>query len=641
MELSIVSGTLNRLEHLKRMVASVRHSAGSLSYEIILVDGGSTDGTQDWARAQENVRLIEHGKRLGAQRAFNDGFAAAQGDYIVVMNDDARLVGDTLVRAYDYLNATPACGQVSFQNLSKTRAAYDGWEGYPYGQCCMTRAWLVHMAGGWGLDRENGGYYFYAGDTQMGCRVWELGYSVDRVPQCGVEDDVLKDETRATAETHPDTAIFKLAWTKRLPPRDQWRAAPDRWHLLSKAVRKELYTIRFKIVPRGAAPRKGMIDAFAKLGRAIQYDYADMDDERVFNLLRQEQPDLVLFQEQGQGALSPRLLPRLRDVCSATTFLNFNGDMRLPVQHEAVAFADACDAALVVSPDLFHFYKHPIFWTKTYEPEFVAVKRAKTPCQTIVFLGNLNTTYPGAAERLDLFSALRGAGLPLEIHGRNFDQALPPTDENHAQNADLYAGAALAISISNFNNLYGYSSDRLYFCLASGAPTLIKRFPGCVAHGLQDGVNCILFDTPGEAIEKASYYLEHVKEREAIGRAARKLVTTVHNWDERVASLLQMLQANTPVGDAGTQAYIAHHGLGKRGQYEYAQAARPTRVIAMPTGLETLTYVGSSSLKMPFYGEVTKTRYYASTFQSQIFVDARDVPSLLAMHDGGKAVFIK
>jgi glycosyltransferase involved in cell wall biosynthesis len=71
-EVSVVSGTFNRLVMLQKMVYSVRQSTAGLSYEIVLCDGGSTDGTLAWIKQQPDIRLIEHGELRGAIAAFND-----------------------------------------------------------------------------------------------------------------------------------------------------------------------------------------------------------------------------------------------------------------------------------------------------------------------------------------------------------------------------------------------------------------------------------------------------------------------------------------------------------------------------------------------------------------------------------------
>ena len=95
MKLSIVIGTLNRLRHLIKCIESVRQSCGNMDYEIIVVDGGSIDGTPQWASKQRLI-FIEQGAAYGAVYAFNAGFAAAEGEYVAALNDDCIVVGPTL-----------------------------------------------------------------------------------------------------------------------------------------------------------------------------------------------------------------------------------------------------------------------------------------------------------------------------------------------------------------------------------------------------------------------------------------------------------------------------------------------------------------------------------------------------------------
>ena len=56
---------------------------------MILVDNGSTDGSQDYVRAQyPAVRLIELGQNRGFTGACNAGYAAARGEFICLLNND-------------------------------------------------------------------------------------------------------------------------------------------------------------------------------------------------------------------------------------------------------------------------------------------------------------------------------------------------------------------------------------------------------------------------------------------------------------------------------------------------------------------------------------------------------------------------
>ena len=85
---SIVIATYDRLEPLKRCVDGVRANVG-IDCEIIVVGGGTGDGTSAWAGAQTDVRFIRETRREGATRAYNKGFRAAVGRYVMWLNDDS------------------------------------------------------------------------------------------------------------------------------------------------------------------------------------------------------------------------------------------------------------------------------------------------------------------------------------------------------------------------------------------------------------------------------------------------------------------------------------------------------------------------------------------------------------------------
>jgi GT2 family glycosyltransferase len=101
---SIVVPTFNRRDRLQRCLDKIGQNVAT-PHEVIVVDGGSTDGTREWLSQlqpkQENpplsplmkgggrVRVIFETRRAGAVAAFNKGFRAATGDYVMWLNDDA------------------------------------------------------------------------------------------------------------------------------------------------------------------------------------------------------------------------------------------------------------------------------------------------------------------------------------------------------------------------------------------------------------------------------------------------------------------------------------------------------------------------------------------------------------------------
>ena len=110
-DVSIVSGTYNRIESLKQLVNSIRQSIKyNLKYEIVLVDGGSTDGSIEWIKQQDDIRLIEHGELRGAIKAFNDGAYNAKGNYVILANDDIEFVNDSVWQAWLWMEKNPFCG---------------------------------------------------------------------------------------------------------------------------------------------------------------------------------------------------------------------------------------------------------------------------------------------------------------------------------------------------------------------------------------------------------------------------------------------------------------------------------------------------------------------------------------------------
>lgn len=90
--LSIVTGTLNRISYLPLLIKNTVEAHSSL--ELILVDGGSVDGTQKFIKnlGHDRIKFIEVGKRSTYPHYMNLGIRSASYDLICQWNDDVLMV---------------------------------------------------------------------------------------------------------------------------------------------------------------------------------------------------------------------------------------------------------------------------------------------------------------------------------------------------------------------------------------------------------------------------------------------------------------------------------------------------------------------------------------------------------------------
>lgn len=84
-------------------------------YEVIVVDGGSTDGTRDWLAQQRNVRVLDTPRGKGGQ--LNAGADAATGDTLLFLHADCSLprdAGDRIEQALTAEGVSGGCFCVRF-----------------------------------------------------------------------------------------------------------------------------------------------------------------------------------------------------------------------------------------------------------------------------------------------------------------------------------------------------------------------------------------------------------------------------------------------------------------------------------------------------------------------------------------------
>lgn len=90
--ISLITGTLNRLDNIKNLILNTVEKNKFL--ELVIVDGGSKDGTLEYIKETNNpnIKLIEYGKKSNYPHFMNLGIENSSNEFICQWNDDALLV---------------------------------------------------------------------------------------------------------------------------------------------------------------------------------------------------------------------------------------------------------------------------------------------------------------------------------------------------------------------------------------------------------------------------------------------------------------------------------------------------------------------------------------------------------------------
>jgi len=112
---SVIVVTFDNLAFSRLCVASLLANTEYPNWELIVVDNGSTDGTPEFLRGvagrHRNVRLVFNEENRGFGPANNQGLAIAEGEILVLLNNDTLVPGGWLSRLATHL-ADPRLGLV-------------------------------------------------------------------------------------------------------------------------------------------------------------------------------------------------------------------------------------------------------------------------------------------------------------------------------------------------------------------------------------------------------------------------------------------------------------------------------------------------------------------------------------------------
>jgi GT2 family glycosyltransferase len=204
---SVIVVNWNRQDLLRACLQSLQQQIFR-DFELIVVDNGSTDGSLELLRGAEfqHVRVIENAVNRGFCAANNQGIAAAQGQFVALLNNDAEAEPRWLGELLGAIDAKPGVGMAASKILTwedrgvidkaghliypdgqnrgrgtgePDRGQYDRIEeaAWPDGCAALYRRPMLLQIGGFDED-----FFAYADDAELGLRARIAGWGCLYVP---------------------------------------------------------------------------------------------------------------------------------------------------------------------------------------------------------------------------------------------------------------------------------------------------------------------------------------------------------------------------------------------------------------------------------------------------------------------------
>ncbi len=249
-DLSVVVINLNGKQLLDDCLESLQIAAPDHKLEVLVVDNGSTDGSTEMVEEKyPDVILTKNRENMGFTKANNQGIEKSTGRYIVLLNNDTRVVRGAFSIAIETLDRKPEVGAAGLKLLNEdgslqlscrrfpsfsqalfnryslltklfpnnpfsrsylmTDIRHDRVEEVDWvsGACLLFRRSVLDKIGP--LDER---YFMYSEDVDYCYRVWEEGLKVVYLPMAQVYhligQDTKKVRVKLTIERHKSMYKF-------------------------------------------------------------------------------------------------------------------------------------------------------------------------------------------------------------------------------------------------------------------------------------------------------------------------------------------------------------------------------------------------------------------------------------------------
>ena len=120
-DLSVIIVAWNVAQLVDECLSQYSTSKDRLRKQILFVDNGSSDGTEELVRSKyPQVTLLRSDTNLGFIRANNLAYPHAAGRYVLMLNSDAFVGPHTFARTVEYMDEHPEVGVLGCRLVHRT-----------------------------------------------------------------------------------------------------------------------------------------------------------------------------------------------------------------------------------------------------------------------------------------------------------------------------------------------------------------------------------------------------------------------------------------------------------------------------------------------------------------------------------------
>jgi len=545
--ITFLTTTYNRLGNLKRCLKSIYSQDIPEDYEILVIDDGSTDGTEEYITKLNHPKIryihnvkIDKGFRSPAI-AHNIGLVYAKGDIIIQIGADVIIEEDGIKKLYEefqkqdcYLSCR--IHHVPMDKLNQIDKVKDLDD--------ISDMYIMYYPDG---DYENATPFCAIYKKQW---AYDIGLYDEEYHTGGGEDcDFVYRMQRITKtrwlpsvtvyhQDHPKfngTPLDEAAYNENLKRLQSVKEGAEPRHKKRILV---MASFNYYTVP-GLLPdslkqqllRKGHTCYFYDPApvcesdeeiRSVKYEQYWGDKDHFRGVLSHFKPDIII-------ACIPLAYELLRNVKTDAFKVCWYGDMREPYLFDK--YKGIFDMMLLTNMGQADEYEErlgiPVCITN-FAVSNTGHRNLNVEKKYDVCFAGLYPSPDLHLERNKLLDEIK-----QKFNFRHVDQEWFETNK-------LYNQSKIIIADNCDQTAKRYTSNRFFNAMGSGSFVLARYFEGIEDFGTP-GVHFVCFKTNQEALEKIQYYLDNPNKREAIAKEGYRHFHRIHTWEDNINGLLNYI----------------------------------------------------------------------------------------------------